>query len=57
MANKGQVIFDLTSEMHNKVTQIYEEACDGQTQLAIEAVEALQEDLKEFKKNLKQEDE
>ena len=57
MADKGKVIFKETSDMHDDVTKIYEHSCDGETDLAIAAVEELQERLRLFKKNLTQEDE
>lgn len=57
MANKQKVIWDRTNSMHDDVTNIYESAVDGDNLQAIQHVEALQEKLKEFKKNLKEEDE
>lgn len=50
--NKPEIIFSLTNEMHDDVTNIYESAVDNENEEAIKQIDALRSRLNSFKTNL-----
>ena len=52
MSNKGKVVFSLTNEFHDDITNIYELTTDEQDEEAIEKIDELRSKLKALKDNI-----
>lgn len=57
MANKADIAFKLTNDIHEDVTRLYEASADGETEESLNIIEEIQRKVKHFKINLTKENE
>lgn len=57
MSKKEAVIFSLTNEFHDDITNIYESLIDNETTVGFKIIDELRQKLKALKDNLTKKDE